>query len=58
MRGDPRSVRNIGLVVIASSLVLRLSAQNATPGAGTANSPDVVGAERLFFAWLRQSAQD
>jgi D-alanyl-D-alanine carboxypeptidase len=52
MVGNPRSIRYLGVLVLVGTLVLPLVAQNAPPGASTANDPDVVGAERLFSAWI------
>ena len=52
MLGIPRSVHCLGLVVLVGTLVVPLAAQDVTPGASTANDPDVVGAERLFSAWI------
>ena len=52
MPGIPRSVHCLGVVVLVGTLVLPLAAQNVIPGASTVNDPDVVGAERLFSAWI------
>jgi CubicO group peptidase (beta-lactamase class C family) len=52
MLGEPRTVRCLALVALVGTLVLPLAAQNVTSGASAASDPDVVGAERLFSAWL------
>jgi CubicO group peptidase (beta-lactamase class C family) len=52
MRANPGSVRGMGLVVIVGALALPLAAQNVTPGTSAANDPEVLGAERLFSAWM------
>jgi len=52
MVGNPRSVCCLGLLVLVCTLGPPLAAQNVPPGTGTANDPDVVGAERLFSAWI------
>ena len=51
MPGIPKSVHSLVLVLIGT-LVLPLAAQRVIPGASTAHDPDVVGAERLFSAWM------
>ena len=51
MPGIPKSVHSVVLVLIGT-VVLPLAAQSVIPGASTANDPDVVGAERLFSAWM------
>jgi len=40
------------VIVLVGTLVWPLTGHSATPGATTANDPDVVAAERLFSAWL------
>src|SRR6476661_6377211 len=52
MPGSPTSAHCLGVVVLVGALLLPLTGQSATAGASTANDPDVVGAERLFSAWL------
>jgi D-alanyl-D-alanine carboxypeptidase len=45
----------VGLAILAGMLALPLSAQTPAPratAAAVANEPDVLGAERLFSAWL------
>jgi CubicO group peptidase (beta-lactamase class C family) len=40
------------VLVLVGVTVVPLAAQNVIPGSSPANDPDVVGAERLFSAWI------
>jgi D-alanyl-D-alanine carboxypeptidase len=51
MRPNRRLVRGIGLPLLISSLALPVHAQSAT-ASSVASDPDVLGAERLFSAWI------
>ncbi len=52
MPGIRRSVHCLCVVMLVGTLVLPLAAQPMTAGASIAIDPDVVGAERLFSAWI------
>jgi D-alanyl-D-alanine carboxypeptidase len=55
MRSHPSPGRRAGLAILVGVLALPLHAQAPAPKAGAAtvaNDPDVLGAERLFSAWL------
>ncbi|HEY2678392.1 MAG TPA: serine hydrolase domain-containing protein [Steroidobacteraceae bacterium] len=55
MLGDLRLRLGFGLILLAGSLALPLHAQTPAPAAtaaGVASDPDVLGAERLFSAWI------
>ena len=55
MRSHPASGRRAGLAILIGILALPLHAQAPAPrasAAAVANDPDVLGAERLFSAWL------
>lgn len=52
MLSKPRLVRCLDLVALIGALVLPLAAQSVPLNVSIANDPDVIGAERLFSAWI------
>jgi CubicO group peptidase (beta-lactamase class C family) len=55
MHGNFRFVSHVGLSIFMGMFALPLLAQSPAPNvdaASVANDPDVLGAERLFSAWI------